>query len=112
MQENLHNFQDNILTNLNTIKKQSNPALPKVFEKEASDSLKKKENYRTFGEVYLCNENTFGEFFRIQEFDTFDIEKFQGTEDRLFVFFRDTENNSQVAIIEKLVFVRLKPQFG
>ena len=56
---------------------------------------------RTFGEVYLCNEQTFGEFFRIQEFDTFKIEKFQGTEDKVFVFYQDENDENKIAVIQK-----------
>ena len=65
------------------------------------NKFKTLENTRIFGEVYLCNEQTFGEFFRIQEFDTFKIEKFQGTEDKLFIFFQDENDENKIAIIEK-----------
>lgn len=61
----------------------------------------KTETARTFGEVYLCNEETFGEFFRIQEFDTFKIEKFQGTEDKVFIFFQNEDGLSRIAMIRK-----------
>ena len=57
---------------------------------------------RTFGEVYICNENTFGEFFRINELNTFDIQKFQGQEDQLYVFFKDKNDNHQISSIEKV----------
>jgi hypothetical protein len=65
------------------------------------NKIKTDENERQFGEVYLCNEETFGEFFRIQEFDTYKIEKFQGTEDKLFIFFQDEKDENRIAIIEK-----------
>jgi hypothetical protein len=57
--------------------------------------------YKTFGEIYLCNENTFGEFFRIDQFNSLDIQNFQGTDDNLFVFFRDNCEEPQISSISK-----------
>jgi hypothetical protein len=99
MAESFQEMSQNILLNL---EEEVKPFESLSQKKEDSISEKKEpENYRIFGEVYLCNENTFGEFFRIQEFDTFNIEKFQGTEDKLFVFFQDENDDNKVAIIEK-----------
>lgn len=60
-----------------------------------------KDQYKIFGEIYLCNENTFGEFFRIDQFNSYDIQNFQGNDNNLFVFFRDNSQQCQINSISK-----------
>ena len=65
------------------------------------ENQSQKSTKRSFGEVYICNEDTKNEFFRVDEFNTFDVLKFEGAEDHLIVFFKDEQDNHKIAAIEK-----------
>ena len=101
MADFLKNESQPILVNINNIEKPIHTMPSKTSKTFFESNVMTQKKSRTFGEVYLCNEETFGEFFRIQEFDTFNIEKFQGTEDKLFIFYQDETDQNRIAVIEK-----------